>query len=87
METEPSLPTEEQHYQAYRQLAEGASPFPAVIRTYDLGGRKLARYMMHLDEENPVLGLRGIRLTLARPVIFRTQLRGILRLRPTARSG
>ncbi|QQR72713.1 MAG: phosphoenolpyruvate--protein phosphotransferase [Holophagales bacterium] len=79
METEPSLPTEEQHYQAYRQLAEGASPFPAVIRTYDLGGRKLARDMMHLDEENPVLGLRGIRLTLARPVIFRTQLRGILR--------
>jgi phosphotransferase system enzyme I (PtsI) len=79
METEPSLPTEDQHYLAYRQLAEGAAPFPAVIRTYDLGGRKLARDLMHLDEENPVLGLRGIRLTLARPVIFRTQLRGMLR--------
>lgn len=79
METEPNLPTEEQHYDAYRQLAEGAAPHPAVIRTYDLGGRKLARDLMHLDEENPVLGLRGIRLTLARPAIFRTQLRGILR--------
>lgn len=79
METEPNLPSEEEHFQLYRKLAEGAAPWPAVIRTYDLGGRKLAREMMQIDEENPVLGLRGIRLTLARPQIFRTQLRGILR--------
>ncbi|HSM50923.1 MAG TPA: phosphoenolpyruvate--protein phosphotransferase, partial [Thermoanaerobaculia bacterium] len=79
LETEPRLPSEEEHYALYRQLAEGAAPFPAVIRTYDLGGRKLARELMHLEEENPVLGLRGIRLTLARPQIFRTQLRGVIR--------
>jgi phosphotransferase system enzyme I (PtsI) len=79
LETEPRLPSEEEHYALYRRLAEGAAPFPAVIRTYDLGGRKLARELMHLEEENPVLGLRGIRLTLARPQIFRTQLRGVIR--------
>lgn len=79
METDPHLPTEEDHYRIYRRLVEAAHPHPATIRTYDLGGRKLAREMMESDEENPVLGLRGIRLTLARPRIFRTQLRGLLR--------
>jgi len=79
LETEPRLPSEEEHYALYRRLVEGAAPFPTVIRTYDLGGRKLARELMHLEEENPVLGLRGIRLTLARPQIFRTQLRGVIR--------
>lgn len=79
METDPRLPTEEDHYRIYRDLVEASYPHPATIRTYDLGGRKLAREMMESDEENPVLGLRGIRLTLARPRIFRTQLRGLLR--------
>ncbi len=79
METDPRVPSEEDHYRIYRQLVEAAAPHPATIRTYDLGGRKLAREMMESDEENPVLGLRGIRLTLARPKIFRTQLRGLLR--------
>ncbi len=79
METDPRLPTEEDHYLAYRKLVEASAPYPAIVRTYDLGGRKLAREMMESSEENPVLGLRGIRLTLARPQIFRTQLRGLLR--------
>jgi phosphotransferase system enzyme I (PtsI) len=79
METDPRLPSEEDHYRIYRRLVEAAAPFPATIRTYDLGGRKLAREMMESDEENPVLGLRGIRLTLARPQIFRVQLRAMLR--------
>jgi len=79
METDPVLPTEEDHRRIYRQLLDAAAPHPAVIRTYDLGGRKLAREMMDSTEENPVLGLRGIRLTLARPQIFETQLRGLLR--------
>ncbi len=79
METDPHLPTEEDHLRIYRQLIEAAHPHPATIRTYDLGGRKLAREMMESKEDNPVLGLRGIRLTLARPQIFRTQLRGLLR--------
>ncbi len=79
METDPHLPSEEDHLQLYLKLIEAAAPFPAVVRTYDLGGRKLAREMMDSAEENPVLGLRGIRLTLARPQIFRTQLRALLR--------
>lgn len=79
METDPHLPTEEDHLRVYLRLIEASAPFPAVVRTYDLGGRKLAREMMDSSEENPVLGLRGIRLTLARPQIFRTQLRALLR--------
>ncbi len=62
METDPHLPSEEDHLQLYLKLIEAAAPFPAVVRTYDLGGRKLAREMMDSAEENPVLGLRGIRL-------------------------
>ena len=46
---------------------------------FDLRGRKLAREVMATDEENPVLGLRGIRLTLARPQIFKVQLRALFR--------
>jgi len=79
METDPRLPTEEDHLRIYARLIEAAAPHPAVVRTYDLGGRKLAREMMSSTEENPVLGLRGIRLTLARPQIFRVQLRALLR--------
>lgn len=79
METDPRLPTEEDHLRLYRRLLASAAPCPATIRTYDLGGRKLAREMMESSGENPVLGLRGIRLTLARPQIFRVQLRALLR--------
>jgi phosphotransferase system enzyme I (PtsI) len=79
METDPQLPTEQDHLDIYSRLLAAAAPHPAVIRTYDLGGRKLAREMMQSSEENPVLGLRGIRLTLARPQIFRVQLRALLR--------
>jgi phosphotransferase system enzyme I (PtsI) len=79
IEKSPHLPTEEEHLEIYRRLVEAAAPHPAIIRTYDLGGRKLAREVMATHEENPVLGLRGIRLTLARPDVFRTQLRGLFR--------
>jgi phosphotransferase system enzyme I (PtsI) len=79
IEKSPQLPTEDEHLAIYRQLIESAAPHPAVIRTYDLGGRKLAREVMETHEENPVLGLRGIRLTLFRPDVFRTQIRALLR--------
>ncbi len=79
LEKSPQLPTEEDHLEIYRRLVEAAAPHPAIIRTYDLGGRKLAREVMATHEENPVLGLRGIRLTLARPDVFKTQLRGLFR--------
>ena len=79
IEKSPELPSEEEHIAIYRKLIESAAPHPAVIRTYDLGGRKLAAEVMETHEENPVLGLRGIRLTLSRPDIFRTQIRALLR--------
>jgi phosphotransferase system enzyme I (PtsI) len=79
IEKSPHMPTEEEHVEIYRRLVECAAPHPAIIRTYDLGGRKLAREMMATQEENPVLGLRGIRLTLARPEVFRSQIRALYR--------
>ena len=79
IEKSPEMPTEEEHIEIYRRLVEAAAPHPAIIRTYDLGGRKIAREVMQTKEENPVLGLRGIRLTLARPDIFKTQVRALLR--------
>jgi phosphotransferase system enzyme I (PtsI) len=79
IEKSPELPTEEEHLAIYRRLAETSAPHPAIVRTYDLGGRKLAREVMETHEDNPVLGLRGIRLTMARPRVFRTQLRGLFR--------
>ncbi len=79
IEKSPRLPTEDEHVEIYRSLVEAAAPHPAIIRTYDLGGRKIARELMETREENPVLGLRGIRLTLARPDIFKTQVRALLR--------
>jgi phosphotransferase system enzyme I (PtsI) len=79
IEKSPHMPTEEEHLEIYRRLVEFAAPHPAIIRTYDLGGRKLAREMMATEEENPVLGLRGIRLTLARLEVFRSQIRALYR--------
>ncbi|HVT57394.1 MAG TPA: phosphoenolpyruvate--protein phosphotransferase [Thermoanaerobaculia bacterium] len=79
IEKSPRLPTEDEQVALYRQLVEAVAPRPAIIRTYDLGGRKLAREVMETHEDNPVLGLRGIRLTLARPDIFRIQVRALLR--------
>jgi phosphotransferase system enzyme I (PtsI) len=78
IEKSPELPSEKDHIEIYSKLVHSMAPHPVVIRTYDLGGRKLAREMMEIDEDNPVLGLRGIRLTMARPKIFRVQLRALL---------
>lgn len=75
----PELPSEEEQLTFYRQLIAAMAPNPVVIRTYDLGGRKLARAIASSPEENPVLGLRGIRLTLSHRKIFRDQLRALFR--------
>lgn len=79
IESSPHLPSEQEHLELYRRILDAVDPEPVVIRTFDLGGRKLAREVMETEEDNPVLGLRGIRLTLARPQIFRTQLRALYR--------
>ena len=76
----PHLPSEEDHADAYRRIASAAAPRPVVIRTLDLGGEKYFHKVLEAGEPNPVLGLRAVRFCLARPDIFRTQLRGLLRV-------
>ncbi len=75
----PELPTEEEHYELYCTLIESVAPHPAVIRTFDLGGKKLAREVIGSEEDNPVLGLRGLRLCMRYRGMFRTQLRALMR--------
>jgi phosphotransferase system enzyme I (PtsI) len=77
--TAPYLPTEEEHFNVYRKLAEATAPDWCVIRTFDLGGKKLAREVMGSKEDNPVLGLRALRLCMQHRDMFRTQLRALLR--------
>jgi phosphotransferase system enzyme I (PtsI) len=73
------LPTEEEHYNAYRHVAEKALPHDVVIRTFDVGGEKLSLPEEYEKEANPALGLRAIRFCLQKRDIFKTQLRGIIR--------
>ncbi len=75
-----TLPTEEEHYETYRRVAENVRPHPLIIRTFDLGGDKLAEGVADItDELNPFLGWRAIRFCLENQDIFKTQLRAILR--------
>jgi phosphotransferase system enzyme I (PtsI) len=73
------LPTEEEHYQTYRNLVENIKPATATIRTLDIGGDKFLPDYSKNNELNPALGLRAIRFSLKEIEIFKTQLRGILR--------
>jgi phosphocarrier protein FPr len=72
-------PTEEEQYEAYRQVAEAMSPRPVIIRTLDIGGDKPSPYLRMPPEMNPFLGWRAIRISLAMPEFFKMQLRAILR--------
>ncbi len=72
-------PSEEEHYQAYKYVAEQMSPHSVVIRTLDLGGDKFLSQFQIPHEMQPFLGWRAIRFCLARPDIFKLQLRAILR--------
>src|SRR5712691_7472088 len=75
-----TLPTEDEQYETYRKVAECVSPDPLIIRTFDLGGDKLAPGTVDVsDELNPFLGCRAIRFCLENTDIFKTQLRAILR--------
>ena len=66
----------------YADVLRRLAPRPVVIRTYDLGGKKGARQLVGSEELNPVLGLRGVRLSLARPEMFRKQLTALLAAAP-----
>ncbi|MDP8292434.1 MAG: phosphoenolpyruvate--protein phosphotransferase, partial [Candidatus Orphnella occulta] len=73
------LPTEEEHYRAYRNVVEKIKPNALTIRSLDLGGDKFLSQLDVPKEMNPFLGCRAIRLSLARPELFKIQLRAILR--------
>jgi phosphoenolpyruvate-protein phosphotransferase (PTS system enzyme I) len=73
------LPTEEEQYEAYRQVASVLKPQPVIIRTLDLGGDKFLSHLQVPQEMNPFLGWRAIRFCLQERDIFRAQLRAILR--------
>ena len=74
-----TLPTEEEQYEAYRQIAAALKPSPVIIRTLDLGGDKFLSHLQVPQEMNPFLGWRAIRFCLQERDIFRAQLRAILR--------
>jgi phosphotransferase system enzyme I (PtsI) len=74
-----TLPSEEEQYTTYRKVAEQVQPHPLIIRTFDLGGDKLAGALDGDDELNPFLGHRAIRFSLERLDIFKAQLRAIVR--------
>ncbi len=80
------LPDEETLYKEYRDLAEVMAPQWVTMRTLDLGSEKLAAWYPKLDEPNPALGLRSIRLCLHYREIFKTQLRAILRASAAGRN-
>ncbi|TAL74768.1 MAG: phosphoenolpyruvate--protein phosphotransferase [Rhodanobacter sp.] len=74
------LPTEEEQFTAYRELVLGMGGLPVTIRTLDLGADKAdAAGLVLRGEDNPALGVRGVRLSLRYPAVFTTQIRAILR--------
>jgi phosphotransferase system enzyme I (PtsI) len=78
-EASHGLPDEDTQFAAYRRILEWAEGRPVTIRTLDAGGDKPIAGLTVDGERNPFLGLRGIRLSLARPEVFRVQLRALLR--------
>lgn len=73
------LPSEEEQFKAYKQVAEQISPEAVIIRTLDVGGDKFAAYLGTAKETNPFLGRRGIRFSLEKKDIFKCQIRAIYR--------
>ena len=73
-------PTEEEHLKEYLAITGALGDRPLIIRTLDLGGDKLPSYFPQIHEDNPSLGIRGVRLALERADLYRDQLRAILRI-------
>ena len=74
-----SPPSEDEQYAAYREAVGALAGLPLILRTLDIGGDKAVPYLDLAAEDNPFLGVRGIRLCLAYPELFKTQLRAIFR--------
>jgi multiphosphoryl transfer protein len=77
-----SPPTEEEQATQYHAIAQVFAPCPVVIRTLDIGGDKPIPYLPLPQEDNPALGLRGVRTSLWRLDLLRTQLQAVLRVAP-----
>jgi phosphoenolpyruvate-protein phosphotransferase (PTS system enzyme I) len=75
----PELPSEEEQYEVYREVAEAFGDKPVIIRTLDVGGDKDLPGVDQPAEENPFLGWRGIRMSLDTPELFKPQVRALLR--------
>ncbi|MEN6418874.1 MAG: phosphoenolpyruvate--protein phosphotransferase [Clostridiaceae bacterium] len=73
------LPNEETQFQAYKTVAETFGTRQVILRTLDIGGDKTLASLPLPKEDNPFLGIRALRLCFARPELFRTQIRAILR--------
>lgn len=73
------MPDEDAQYLHYKELAERCAPNEVIFRTLDSGGDKLPFEVLEEKESNPFLGWRGIRVSLSRPLIFKEQLRAIMR--------
>ena len=72
-------PDEEEQYEAYAAMVRALDGLPLVLRTLDIGGDKLVPYVTLPREQNPFLGVRGLRLSLRQPELFVSQLRAIYR--------
>jgi phosphocarrier protein FPr/phosphocarrier protein len=77
-------PDEEEQRRQYQSVADALEGRPLIVRTLDIGGDKPIPYLPLPQEENPALGLRGVRTSLWRPDLLRTQLRAILQVQPAA---
>jgi phosphocarrier protein FPr len=77
-----TAPSEDEQAASYQAIADALHGRPLVIRTIDAGGDKPMPYVPQAREDNPALGVRGVRLALRHPELLRTQLRAILRVAP-----
>jgi len=75
----PSMPRAEAQEALYRAILQSAGGKPVTFRTLDIGGDKILPYMRRIEEENPALGWRAIRIGLDRPALLKAQMRAILK--------
>ncbi len=77
-----TAPTESEQTEKYQEIISALNHHPVIIRTLDVGGDKPLKYLPVPPEENPFLGVRGLRLSLRSPEIFRLQLKALLKVKP-----
>ncbi len=75
-------PTEQEQYEIYQKIADLQKGHPVIIRTLDVGADKPIPFIPQIQEENPILGRRGIRTSFANVELLKTQLRAIMRVKP-----